>query len=334
MAASLPFPMLPYLWLSMNKISKCLIVLICSLTSSIIVCGQNAPSVYTSDIDNFWIAFDSLQTIKEKNTQIEVMQSVYIDKATYGLKMFMELRKFDAAKLVEAINKYPKFWRSIRGNTLTVKQALPTIETNIQKFKLLYPELRPAKMYFTISAIKAAGVGQDSIALIGSEIAMGDKNTDVSEFPDKRLENFFKPKSSVDIVPVAIHEYVHTQQKTESKILLGEAIYEGACDFITELVLKRRLTNSYLIYGRKNEKTLKQQFKKEMLAEDFSNWLYNGATSKTMGDLGYFMGYAICKAYYQHSNNKRVAIKDIIGLNYSDQAAVMQFLAESKYYDN
>jgi len=320
--------------MSTNLISKCLIVLTFCITSSVIVFGQNAPSVYISDIDNFWIAFDSVQTIKEKDAQIGVMQSVYIDKATYGLKMFMELRNFDAGKLVEAINKYPKFWRSIRGNTMMVKRALPAIETNIQKFKQLYPELRAAKMYFTISAIKAAGVGQDSIALIGSEIAMGDKNTDVSEFPDKRLANFFKPKDSVDIVPVAIHEYVHTQQKTEGKILLGEAIYEGACDFITELVLKRRLMNSYLIYGRKHEKTLKQQFKKEMLAEDLSNWLYNGATTKTMGDLGYFMGYAICKAYYRHSNNKHTAITDIIGLHYSDQAAVVQFLAESKYYKN
>ena len=319
-------------YMARNTISKCLIALIFSLTSCIIVCGQNGSNVFTSDIDNFWIAFDSVQTIKEKNIQIAVMQSVYIDKATYGLKMFMELRKFDAAKLVETINKYPRFWRSIRGNTLTVKQALPAIEINIQKLKLLYPELREAKMYFTISAIKAAGVAQDSIALIGSEIAMGDKNTDVSEFPDKRLENFFKPKNSVEILPVAIHEYVHTQQKTEGKILLGEAIYEGACDFITELVLKRRLMHSYLIYGRKNEKTLKQQFKKEMLSEDFSNWLYNGQTTKTMGDLGYFMGYTICKSYYQHAKNKSAAIKDIIGLNYSDQPAVMQFLAESKYY--
>lgn len=178
-------------------IIKYLIVLVCSLATSIIVCGQNEPNVFTSDIDNFWIAFDSLQTIKEKNTQIEVMQSMYIDKGTFGLKMFMGLRNFDAAKLVEAINKYPKFWRSIRGNTLTVKQALPTIENNIQKFKLLYPELRTAKMYFTISAIKAAGVAQDSISLIGSEIAMGDKNTDVSEFPDKRLANCFWERRSM-----------------------------------------------------------------------------------------------------------------------------------------
>ena len=209
---------------------------------------------------------------------------------------------------------------------------MPAIESYIQKFRMLYPELRGAKMYFTITAIRAAGVGQDSLALIGTEIAMGDKNTDVSEFPDKRLENFFKTKSTPAIVPVAVHEYVHTQQKTEGKILLGEAIYEGACDFITELVLKKKLMNSYLIYGRKNEKALKLQFKKEMLSEDYSNWLYNGATSKTMGDLGYFMGYAICRAYYRHSADKREAIKNIIGLNYADQSAVMQFLTESKYY--
>jgi uncharacterized protein YjaZ len=168
--------------------------------------------------------------------------------------------------------------------------------------------------------------------LIGSEIAMGNKNTDVSEFPDKRLENFFKTQSSDNIIPIVIHEYVHTQQKTEGKILLGQAIYEGACDFIAELVLKEPLTNSYLKYGSKNEKELKQQFQKEMLGEDYSNWLYNGSSSKTMGDLGYFMGYAICRSYYNQANNKNRAIKDIITLNYADQSAIIKFLEESKYF--
>jgi len=168
--------------------------------------------------------------------------------------------------------------------------------------------------------------------LIGSEIAMGNRYTDVSEFPDKRLENFFKPKTSVDIVPVAIHEYVHTQQITEGKTLLGQSLCEGSCDFITELVLHVQLTHSYLIYGRKNEKLLKQQFKKEMFAEDYSNWLYNGATSKTMGDLGYFMGYAICKSYYRHAKDKQKAIRHIIELNYADLSAIKTFLLESKYY--
>jgi hypothetical protein len=247
--------------------------------------------------------------------------------------MFMELRKFDAARLVDVIRKYPKFWTSIRPNTLRIQPGIiPVIGTYIQKFKALYPDFRPAKIYFTITAMRAAGVTQDSVILIGTELAMGDKNTDVSELPDKRMENFFKPRDSVDIIPVVIHEYVHVQQKREGKILLGQSINEGACEFITELVLKRPLVLSYLIYGRQHEKALKEQFRKEMLGENMSNWLYNGATTKTMGDLGYFMGYSICKSYYRHTKDKNQAIKDIIQLDYADQPAIMQFLQRSKYF--
>ena len=244
----------------------------------------------------------------------------------------MQLRRFDAGKLVTSINKFPKFWRSIRNNTLTIPSRVPLIETYIEKLKVLYPDFRPVKIFFTISAIKAAGVVEDSVVFIGAEIAMGNQYTDVSEFPDKRLENFFKSKKTDNIIPVTIHECVHTQQTTEGKTLLGQSVYEGACDFMTELVLGKSLNHSYLTYGRKNEKQLKEQFQQEMFAEDYSNWLYNGATAKTMGDLGYFMGYAICKSYYRHAKDKKEAIKHILRLNYADLTAIKEFLVESKYY--
>jgi hypothetical protein len=309
-------------------------VTLCCLTCSVTVFAQKEGNIFTSDINHFWTAFDSVQPIKEKNRQIEIMQSLYIDKGTAGLKEFMQLRNFDAGKLVDAINKYPLFWKSIRKNTLTIPSRIPAIETYLVKFKKIYPAMRPAKVYFTISSVRAAGVTQDSVIMIASEIAMGDQHTDVSEFPDKRLANFFKPKASVDIIPIVIHEYVHAQQKTEGKMLLGQCIYEGACDFITELVLNKQLNQSYLIYGRKNEQQLKEQFKKEMYGEDFSNWLYNGTTTKTMGDLGYFMGYAICQSYYRHAGNKQMAIKHIIGLDYADADEMKKFLVESGYYKN
>ena len=303
--------------------------LIVALCFSTLAHGQ---TVSTSDIDHFWKAFDSIQTIHEKDSQIQVMQSVYIDRGTYGLKEFMTLRNFDAARLVESINKYPRFWKSIRPNTLTIHQNEPLIESYIQQFRVLYPEFRAARIYFTIGAIRAAGTTQDSLVLIGSEIALGDKNTDVSEFPDKRLANFFNSQNSGNIIPVVIHECVHTQQKPEGKTLLAESIYEGACDFMTELILAKPLENAYLVYGRKHEKELKRAFKKEMYSEDLSHWLYNGATSKTMGDLGYFMGYSICRSFYRHAKDKTGAIKKIIRLDYRDSGAVKEFLRESGYY--
>lgn len=308
------------------------IVFILLFTCSARVQGQDVSRVFTSDVDNFWVAFDSVQTVKDTTRQIAFMQSLYIDKGTEGLKLFMKLRRFDAQKLVAAINKYPKFWASVRENTLKIKPKIPAIETHIRQFKALYPDLRPAKLFFTITAIRAAGTVHDSLALIGTEIATGNKNTDVSEFPDKRLANFFQTQSTDNIIPVVVHEYVHTQQRSEARVLLGQALHEGACDFITELILREPLMNSYLQYGRKNETALKKAFREEMLGEDFSNWLYNGATTKTMGDLGYFMGYAICKSYYRHAKNKSQAIKEIITLNYGDQPALMAFLKKSRYY--
>ncbi|AEW00052.1 secreted protein [Niastella koreensis GR20-10] len=315
------------------RIPVFLSLILCCQTCSLGSFAQTKGNIFTSDIDHFWQAFDSVQTTRDTIRQVEIMQSLYIDKGTAGLREFMQLRNFDAKRLVTVIDSYPLFWKSIRSSTLTIPPQIPTIETYLDKLKNVYPDTKPANVYFTISAVRAAGVTQDSVILIAAEIAMGDQHTVASEFPDKRLANFFKPKATVDIIPIIIHEYVHAQQKGEGKNLLGQCIYEGACDFITELVLNKPLNQSYLVYGRENEQELKAQFKKEMFSEDLSNWLYNGTTTKTMGDLGYFMGYTICKSYYRNAKNKQQAIQQIIRLNYADAAEVKKFLDDSKFYN-
>lgn len=319
----------------MKKTIKIINIIIVIQLFTLTFYGQkNKQQVFTTDIDNFWKAYDTIKTINDRQLQIELMQTLYIDKGTYGLEVFMTLRNFDAERLVKTINEYPKFWKSIRPNTFLVKKREEEINSSLEKFRKLYPGLRQAQMYFTISAIRSGGTVKDSIVMIGSEITTGNAATDVSEFPDKRLETFFKTLKTDYIVPIAIHEYVHTQQKSEGKILLGQALCEGACDFITELVLETELQNAYILYGKEHEKQLKKQFKEEMFSEDFSNWLYNGAKSETVGDLGYFMGYAICKAYYNSSENKEKAIEEIIELDYIDTKKVKEFLVKSKYYKN
>ncbi|HEX2536461.1 MAG TPA: Ig-like domain-containing protein, partial [Chitinophagaceae bacterium] len=141
-----------------------------------------------------------------------------------------------------------------------------------------------------------------------------------------------KSQETGNIVPLNIHEYIHTQQKGEPENLLGQAIKEGACDFITELVVGRPLQNHYLQYGRAHENELKEAFKLELFTAAYGNWLYNGSSAKTVADLGYFMGYAICQAYYRNAPDQQKAVQEIIELNYSDTAAVEGFLERSGYY--
>ena len=59
----------------------------------------------------------------------------------------------------------------------------------------------------------------------------------------------------------------------------------------------------------------------------FDNWLYNGEESKKRpADLGYYIGYEICKAYYENSKDKPKALIEIIELNWQDKNKLLYML--------
>jgi hypothetical protein len=313
--------------------SKKILPVIFTISISATLFAQSSTQkVFTTDIDNFWIAYDNIKSTADSLKQIHFIQTLYIDKGTPGLKAFMMARNYSAELYVRLINKYPKFWSSIRPNTLTVNNYASEIENSISKFKLLYPELRDAKMYFTIGGLRSGGTTTGDKVLIGAEIATGDPSTDVSEFPNKWLEGVFKEQSADNVVSLNIHEYVHTQQKGEGRNLLAQAITEGSCDFITELVIGKPLQRNYITYGKQHRQELREAFKTDMFTTSFGRWLYNGSSAITVADLGYFMGYDISKSYYDVAADKKKAIKEIIELRYQDTSAVETFLEKSNYY--
>jgi len=288
--------------------------------------------VYTSDIDHFWQAYDSVATTNDTAKQIGFIQQLYVDKGTPGLYAFMKARNYNAKLWVKLIQKYPRFWKSIRNNTLSIKDQVPAIDQSIQNFRKLYPEMRPARMYFTVGGLRSGGTTTDDMVLIGTEIAAADQNTDASELGDW-LKNVFRNQQNSNLVYLNVHEYVHTQQKTgEGQSLLAQTITEGAADFIAELVTGKQINNTYMLYGRAHENELKDQFRTDMASTNtISNWLYNGSKN-THPDLGYFIGYEICKAYYQHHADKKQAVKTIIELDYTNNQQIIAFLNQSGYY--
>ncbi|HEU0110773.1 MAG TPA: hypothetical protein VFQ73_07840 [Flavisolibacter sp.] len=296
---------------------------------------QKEQRVFTTDIDNFWQAYDSVQTTTDSAEQVAIIQQVYINKGSEGVKAFMQVRDYSAVLWRRLITMVPKFWNSVRPATLVVKEKAPQIESRISRFKTLYPALRDARIYFAIGGLNTGGTTYNNLILIGSEIATGSPATDLSELPEnsaKWLGGVFKSNNPDDIVALNMHEYVHTQQNGVPVTLLDKALQEGSCDFITELVMDTPLQKNYIVYGRQHEEELKEQFKKEMFSSYYTNWMYNGSSTTTVGDLGYFMGYTICKAYYNKAADKKQAIKDIIELNYSDSTAAERFLLASGYY--
>jgi uncharacterized protein YjaZ len=133
-----------------------------------------------------------------------------------------------------------------------------------------------------------------------------------------------------DNIPFAVaHEIVHFQRNRYElpHSLLGKCLAEGSADFVGRLI-SGSVNNKYLYdYAIAHEKSLWQEFKKDMRNNDLSSWIYNlGAIKDRPADLGYFIGYKICESYYQRIRDKRKAVKNILEMKDFEK-----FLVMSKY---
>jgi len=315
-------------------------VIILTLINFVLITNSKAQTkqqtiVYT-DIDNFWVAFDSLQTTTDSLTQFNILQRLYVDKGTPGLKAFMEAKGYTTEAWLACIRSYPKYWASIRPKTLKIKAVNKELDPYIAKFKKLYPAFKPANIYFTIGAMRSGGTTQDDKVLIGAELATGDPEVDISELPTNTqnwLKTYFGTYPFKDVVLLNMHEFVHTQQKGRGNTLLTQTILEGTADFVAELITGKVPAMPYMPYGKQNELTLKEKFKEEMFLDSYGNWLYNGASNNFgVADLGYYMGYAICKTYYQQAKDKKSAIKEMIELDYANDETIEKFLIKTGYF--
>ncbi|MDN3587785.1 DUF2268 domain-containing putative Zn-dependent protease [Pedobacter aquatilis] len=307
----------------------------CLLTIQAIA-QQSKQTIVTTDIDNFWFAFDEIKSTTDSLKQLDILQKQYVDKGTPGLKAFMEAKDYTTAAWLNCIRKYPKYWASIRPKTYKVKSLSTQFNPYLKKFKKLYPELKPASIYFCIGAMRSGGTTQGDKVLIGAELATGDLDVDISELPQNTknwLKTYFGSNPFKDIVLLNMHEYVHTQEKSNGNTLLAQCIFEGTADFVAELITGKVPSMPYMTYGKTNHEMLKNKFKTEMFVNEFSGWLYNGTSSEFgVGDLGYYIGYSICKNYYDKAENKKAVIKELIELDYGNNEVVEDFLKKTNYF--
>ena len=280
--------------------------------------------IITSDIDKFWSLYDKLD---DPNAD-EILMNEYIMKGSQGLKTFFEVRlSWRASQLITAVRDYGKYYESIRETSLSLKNYIPTIKAAAAKLKTIYPESIFPPTTFFIGNINNFGTADGGAGqLIGAEFLCDLKTADTSQL------NRWQKSALTDtskILGIIIHELIHIEQQTASPDnLLARAINEGAADFVSELVLGFNLNSRIHAYGNANEKALWEKFKKQMDGTKTDDWLYNGLDDKRgyPADLGYYMGYKICEAYYNKAQDKKQAVKDILTIQDFEK-----FLSDSGY---
>lgn len=304
------------------------------------ICTQKLTAqinLHTEDLPRFYQAFDSVFTTVDSSKQIKIIQDLYVNKASAGLKEFMELRGGNAIEWRKFILKEKQSLLEKRPWIMSVLKQQPLIEKKITRFKKLYPDFRDGDIYFCVGINNSGGTINDQTVYIGTEVVASSS------------DNW--------AVSIVLHEFTHTQQWTQRNILrlkssealvkeymnthiqlLGRCLEEGMADFVAELVngesLAKTNPGGHTAFGIKNEQIIWTAFKKEMLLpfDQKMGWLYGKReiSGENISDLGYFIGYQICKSYYKNAKNKQQALKEMLATNFTDDTA-KKFLLSSGY---
>jgi hypothetical protein len=100
------------------------------------------------------------------------------------------------------------------------------------------------------------------------------------------------------------------------------------------LALEQESTTPAIAYGKENDEKVKAAFAQDMGNQNYYNWLQNDTNNQFgMRDLGYYIGYALVEQYYNAAEDKQAAVKELIEMNYNDEATVNQFVDKLGYFE-
>jgi hypothetical protein len=274
------------------------------------------PVIHIEDVDSFYKVYDAAGG----HPTADQLQHDYLDPGSDGLHRLAKLRKISGTAIAKTLTEHPEIYSDAKRCMAVLPAGRQRVAMALHKLGELYPEAKFPPVTIVIGRGKPIGVADATGVMIGLESLCG------VTWMEPNLEDRF--------VYVVVHEYAHVQQAIAAPALYDDAkptvlelsVIEGAAEFVDELTSGSVCDTNLKAITKGREKEIETAFVADEDKTDLSAWLYNGTLTKP-GDLGYWVGYRIAKAYYQHAPNKRQALREILEM--TDPKA---FLAKSGWY--
>lgn len=291
-----------------------LAVLICALAGSSIAAPAEGPEIQIEDVERFYEIYEAANG----RPTVERLQRDYLDAGTDGLHTLAKIRNVTAQSIADKLAKQPEIYTNAKRCLAVLPRVRQRLDVSLRELVKLYPQARIPPVTIVVGRGKPVGVGHPDTGLqIGLEALCA------VDWFDPNLENRF--------VHVIAHEYAHVQQVAASAdedhfTVLQRSLLEGAAELAAELTSGKTAYSHFGPLTQGREKEIEIAFVADQDKTDLSQWLDNSTLEKP-ADLGYWVGYRIAKAYYQHTPDKIQAFRDILEM--SDAKA---FLARSGWY--
>lgn len=262
-----------------------------------------SPEILTGDVERFYRVYAAANG----RPSAEVLQRDYLAHASPGLAHLARIRNITPERMAAAIESNPKLYEDARRCAAHLPRVKARLAPALAKLGALYPQAKSPPVYIVVGRGRPVGVGDTGGVYIGLEALCA--WTD----PDPNEEDRF--------VHVLAHEYVHVQQaaftdESPDDTVLKIALIEGIAEFLGEQMSGSAAYKHLVAAGRGREAEFEAGFLKDLDAKaNGSRWVYNGkGTPEHPGDLGYWIGYRIAKAYYRNAPDKPAAIRALIEL--------------------
>ncbi len=280
------------------------------------------PLVHTTDLHRFVDLALPSGTLDTTCAGLDA----YFAGASPGLLAYRRKFEVGPAELCAAILRTPERYAALADQAPRLDSVARDVAAAFTRFRALYADARIVPVYIVVGNGIAGGtttLGRRPVILIGAELAA----------------------KTAGLERTILHELMHVQQRYPAwgamtggpeflrGTLLRHAIKEGAADFLVELVLGP-WSGTREAWAAPREAELWRAFRGEMHGKDYSGWLYNGWNrgganlSDRPPDMGYYVGYAIARSYYENAPDKSAAVRDILTIRDFDR-----FLARSGYED-
>ena len=261
------------------------------------------------DVHNFVTAFEKSQLDWSKAPSY--FYKDYFSKASKGLFFYQKFKiQSSSHQFAYRVEDKQKYFESILPNLQKIDAEETRIRSYFNKFEALYPAAIFPDIYYAVGCFNAGGTSSPFGLIIGAEMHTKMENSDLTNF-----NNWEKAvvRDYSNLPLITIHELVHIQQQNKYNDLLGNSIYEGAADFISELICGSHINTYVHDWANKHEQEVWEDFKKEMYGNNANKWIGNADKAKDKpADLGYYVGYKICESYYNKQADKKKAISDIL----------------------
>ena len=287
-------------------------------------------AVDTESLATFWPYFH--QALKD-TTQADSLLSAYVIAGPDATRDFYVQRYLSADNMSrQMVRQTPNHY--LYTEKVLNPEKLDTIQVQVGQMMRCFAERYSAavfpKVYIMPGILNSGGTASDLGLYIGGEMFVKTDSmpTDgLNEWQQNAVGKLDRMKYTI------MHELMHFQQSYQdtarANTLLAGVIKEGVCDFLVTLCADDTTRSEAVAYLDHPDsiRAVLHDFQKNMYSEDLSDWMY-GNSGKYPTDLGYALGYKICKSYYERSDDPTEALYQL--LNTDDFTRI---LAGSEYGD-